>query len=517
MFVRCNDVTGGPFRFRMALSPERVERGTCARRRRICNGEHEMLTNSRSRRRVCLARNEYSGKAASPALRIAFAGLGFACPAPQTYVRRLHAQAKRPSSLPSSASTGPIRNTTSAFGSRAARARAARPRAPRPGHPDLGRAAARALRRRPIAVCLELRQGPIVSALLEHDFFVLFPVKPRRWPVPQRLHAQRRQGRSHRCRGRLGALDAPPRQAQRLAPESSAMRALRQLVETRRDLVHDRTRVTNRITDALKAYFPQVLEWFRDKETDGVRRLPRALAHAAGGAARSPRARSKTSFTPPTSGAPSAVERRLEAIRSERPCTTDRPSSSPPACSSRRCCRSCALCRPASSASTPRSPSCRPAARLPALRRLPGAGPASRSAPARRLRRATASASPAPPQSRSPPASRPSPSAAATSPGCTGATPAPSSSARPSSSGPPDHPSLLLGQSLLRCYRAKGARHQAALRALPSSGSASSTAAGSTAPPTTNPATSWRSRSARPAAQARRHQPPNSLAVRLRA
>jgi len=29
-----------------------------------------------------------------------------------------------------------------------------------------------------IAVCLELTQGPIVSALLEHDFFVLFPVQP---------------------------------------------------------------------------------------------------------------------------------------------------------------------------------------------------------------------------------------------------------------------------------------------------------------------------------------------------
>jgi hypothetical protein len=31
----------------------------------------------------------------------------------------------------------------------------------------------------PIAVCIELTQGPIVSALLEHDFFVLFPVQPK--------------------------------------------------------------------------------------------------------------------------------------------------------------------------------------------------------------------------------------------------------------------------------------------------------------------------------------------------
>ena len=46
------------------------------------------------------------------------------------------------------------------------------------------------------------------------------------------------------------------------------MRALRRLVEARRDLVHDRVRLTNRLTFTLKAYFPQVLDWFRDKETD---------------------------------------------------------------------------------------------------------------------------------------------------------------------------------------------------------------------------------------------------------
>jgi hypothetical protein len=29
-----------------------------------------------------------------------------------------------------------------------------------------------------VAVCLELSQGPIVSALMEHDFFVISPVQP---------------------------------------------------------------------------------------------------------------------------------------------------------------------------------------------------------------------------------------------------------------------------------------------------------------------------------------------------
>jgi transposase len=45
------------------------------------------------------------------------------------------------------------------------------------------------------------------------------------------------------------------------------MRALSRLVEDRRRLVGDRVRITNRLIAALKAYYPQVLEWFEDKHT----------------------------------------------------------------------------------------------------------------------------------------------------------------------------------------------------------------------------------------------------------
>lgn len=45
------------------------------------------------------------------------------------------------------------------------------------------------------------------------------------------------------------------------------MRALQRLVEDRRRLVEQRVRFTNRLTAALKEYFPQVLEWFEHKGT----------------------------------------------------------------------------------------------------------------------------------------------------------------------------------------------------------------------------------------------------------
>ena len=53
-----------------------------------------------------------------------------------------------------------------------------------------------------------------------------------------------------------------------LNPQSPQMRALEQLNEHRRCLVDDQTRITNRLTSALKNYYPQPLQWFNDKTTE---------------------------------------------------------------------------------------------------------------------------------------------------------------------------------------------------------------------------------------------------------
>src|SRR5215207_4650326 len=53
----------------------------------------------------------------------------------------------------------------------------------------------------------------------------------------------------------------------RWQPDSEQTRTLRYLVEHRRRLVADRTRISNRMTSLLKCYFPQVLEWFPDIRT----------------------------------------------------------------------------------------------------------------------------------------------------------------------------------------------------------------------------------------------------------
>jgi transposase len=120
----------------------------------------------------------------------------------------------------------------------------------------------------PVALCLELNQGPIVSALRQYDFLVLFPVNPftlakyREAFTPSRAKddptdAELQVELLLKHRDKLTPL----------TPQSPTMRALAQLVEHRRRLVGDKVRCTNRLTSALKNYFPHVLQWFQEKDT----------------------------------------------------------------------------------------------------------------------------------------------------------------------------------------------------------------------------------------------------------
>jgi transposase len=176
---------------------------------------------------------------------------------------------------------------------------------------------------KPIAIGLELSRGPIVSALLEYDFFILFPINPT--TVAQYRRAFTPSHAKDDPTDAEIALDLLLRHRDKLKPlrpESTAMRSLQRLVETRRSFVQDRVRITNRITHALKAYFPQVLSWFRDKETavfaNFLERWPTLEA--------AQRARDETLttfFHTHNVRHKATVARRLEAIRSERALTSD--------------------------------------------------------------------------------------------------------------------------------------------------------------------------------------------------
>ena len=176
---------------------------------------------------------------------------------------------------------------------------------------------------RPIAVCLEIARGPLVSALQRYEFLVLFPVNP----------STLASYRSTFCVS--GAKDDPtdaelalelllrhPEKLCVLRPQSAAMRKLEKLVEQRRMLVDEVRRVTNRMTAALKEYFPQVLEWFKDKDTvvfcDFVTRWP-TLKQAQ----RARKARLCAFFHEHNVRYRHIVEQRVQSIMAASPLTDD--------------------------------------------------------------------------------------------------------------------------------------------------------------------------------------------------
>src|SRR5215469_321582 len=124
---------------------------------------------------------------------------------------------------------------------------------------------------KPIAVALEQTKGALVYMLAKYDCLHLFP-------VPSTMVASLRDALYP-----SGAKD-DPRDAdlvldllvqhrdklRRLSPDSEASRRVQNLVEERRKLVDEKTAHIHRVTSYLKIYFPQMLDWFEDLDTELV-------------------------------------------------------------------------------------------------------------------------------------------------------------------------------------------------------------------------------------------------------
>src|SRR5262247_2112510 len=175
----------------------------------------------------------------------------------------------------------------------------------------------------PVAVCLELDKGPLVSALRQYDFLILFPLHP--------LTLARYRAAFTPSRAKDDPTDAELQlelllthrdKLHPLRPQSATMRALTQLVEHRRRVVGDKVRMTNRLTSTLKTYFPHVLQWLQDKDTpifcDFLSRWPTLKAVQL-----ARRSTLESFFRDHHVRSPEVIARRLQAIRAALPLTTD--------------------------------------------------------------------------------------------------------------------------------------------------------------------------------------------------
>ena len=120
----------------------------------------------------------------------------------------------------------------------------------------------------PIAVCLEQSRGPLIYALLQYDFFVLYPINPATLAkYRQAFSTGRGKDDPTDADYLLDLLEHHRNRLRPWHPDDEKTRTLRLLVEQRRRLINDRTRISNRLTALLKGYFPQVLDWFDDIRT----------------------------------------------------------------------------------------------------------------------------------------------------------------------------------------------------------------------------------------------------------
>lgn len=187
---------------------------------------------------------------------------------------------------------------------------------------------ARALRNRfegeRVAICLEQSRGSLIYALMKYDFMVIYPVNPqtlsrfREAFTPSRAKNDPTDAEFlvelliHHCE-RLKAWQ----------PDDERTRTLQLLVEHRRRLVGDQTRISNRLTALLKGYFPHVLQWFPNIRTNLV--CDFLLRWSSLGDLKAVRRTTlEKFFREHNSRRTELVEKRLEAIKEAIALTTDK-------------------------------------------------------------------------------------------------------------------------------------------------------------------------------------------------
>jgi transposase len=129
------------------------------------------------------------------------------------------------------------------------------------------------LRRRfggkPVAVCLEQSKGSLIYALMKYEFLVLYPINPKQLArFREALAPSGSKDDPTDASWALRLLISHRDQLRAWRPDDSATRLIRLLVEDRRSLVEQRTRLCNQLQDRLKQVFPLALEVLGSLTTD---------------------------------------------------------------------------------------------------------------------------------------------------------------------------------------------------------------------------------------------------------
>jgi transposase len=176
-----------------------------------------------------------------------------------------------------------------------------------------------------VGVAIETSRGPLVHALLDYDFIVLYSVNPR--SLSRFRDALYPSGAKDDIPDADLLLELLTKHRDRLRPwlpDEESTRALRRLVQSRRSTVDMRTQLAQQLRAALKDYFPQALSWVGDDlasplACDFLLQWPTLEAVQ--------RARPKTIrnfYYAGNSRSTELIEQRVEEMQNATPLTSDR-------------------------------------------------------------------------------------------------------------------------------------------------------------------------------------------------
>jgi len=115
---------------------------------------------------------------------------------------------------------------------------------------------------RPVAVAIEQTKGAVIHALLGYDFVHVFRINPKSLADYRKAFSP--GGAKDDPTDAEYLLEWVELHRQRIhpwVPDDAQTRTLQKLVEFRRQVVNQRIAFTNQLTQVLKEYFPQALDW----------------------------------------------------------------------------------------------------------------------------------------------------------------------------------------------------------------------------------------------------------------
>jgi transposase len=178
-------------------------------------------------------------------------------------------------------------------------------------------------RGQPIAVAVEQSRGALVFMLSKYEHLHIYPIHPRAAAqFRAALYPSGAKDDPVDANLLLDLLMHHRVHLRRLSPDTEQTRLVQQLVEARRKLVNEKTRQSNRLTAKLKLYFPQVLTWFDEVDSELVgallERWPTLEALQ-----KSRQASLRSFFTQHNCRHAKLIEQRLEQIRQAVPAIRD--------------------------------------------------------------------------------------------------------------------------------------------------------------------------------------------------